>query len=99
LEVTSETGILGLSAFMALVLNAITMSWRVRKKFYEANLSDYTGMVTAFGIGLIAYLGGALFIHGAYPRYLYILLGVAYSMENVAKDVLQGSRKQVASKG
>ncbi len=88
LEVAAETGFLGLSAFMTLIVTAVVITWKARKKLLQANLSDYAGMVSAFGIGLFGYLVGAFFIHGAYPRYFYLLMGIGFSLEAVVMEML-----------
>lgn len=90
LEVAAETGILGLASFMALIVSVVSMGWRIRKKFLEANLFDYAGMTTAFSIGLLGYLVGAMFIHGAYPRYFYLLIGIGFALDKVAQNVING---------
>ena len=73
---------------MTLIVTAVVITWKARKKLLQANLSDYAGMVSAFGIGLFGYLVGAFFIHGAYPRYFYLLMGVGFSLEAVVMEML-----------
>jgi hypothetical protein len=36
--------------------------------------------VAAFGIALFGYLAGSLFLHLSYPRYLWLLVGIAFAM-------------------
>jgi len=88
IEVVTETGFFGLTAFMTIVVSSVVLVWKTRKKFLQANLSDYAGMVSGFGVGLIGYLTAAFFIHGAFPRYLFLLIGIAFSLQSVTRDVL-----------
>ena len=88
LEVASETGLLGLIAFFSLVGTALSTVYRTRLRFLKARMNNYAEMVTAFGIGFTGYLISAMFIHGAYPRYLYLLSGIALALKLVADNTL-----------
>ena len=56
------------------------------RKFLWENLHEYAQMTTGFMAGYIGYLVAATFIHGAYPRYLYFLVGVALSLKQLAQN-------------
>jgi len=88
LEVLAETGILGFSVFALIIFHSLRRIIRARAVFLHAYLSDYTGMATSFLIGLIGYLIASMFVHGAYPRYFYLLVGIALSLELVARNVV-----------
>lgn len=80
LEVAAETGVIGLIVFLLMVGLAFRGIIIARKAFQEAGMDDYANMVTGFGIGFGGYMLGALFAHAAYPRYFYLLLGIAYAL-------------------
>ena len=89
LEVAAETGIVGLIVFFMVLYysyRGIHDAWIAFKK---NNLEDYAGLVAVFGIGFLGYLTAALFIHGAYPRYLWLLVGLALALPQVAKNTLK----------
>ncbi len=88
LEVAAETGVAGLFAFGLILFTSFRDIVRARRTFLRANLQDYAGLVTGFGIGFLGYLVAALFIHGAFPRYLHVLLGIAWALPLVVKNVL-----------
>jgi O-antigen ligase len=80
LEVAAETGIIGLTVFLIMVGLAFRSILSARKKFMEAGLEDYAHMVTGFAIAFGGYMLAALFVHAAYPRYFYLLLGIAFAL-------------------
>jgi O-antigen ligase len=80
LEVAAETGIVGLSVFLLMVVLAFRSILSARKKFMEAGLEDYAHMVTGFAIAFGGYMLAALFVHAAYPRYFYLLIGIAFAL-------------------
>ncbi len=88
LEVAAETGVAGLFAFGLILFSTLRELVRARRQFLRANLQDYAGLVTGFGIGFLGYLVAALFIHGAFLRYLHVLLGIAWAMPLVVQNVI-----------
>ena len=86
LEITAETGIIGLATFALLIFVSIRTLLAARRKFLWENLHEYAQMTTGFMAGYIGYLVAATFIHGAYPRYLYFLVGVALSLKQLAQN-------------
>jgi putative inorganic carbon (hco3(-)) transporter len=88
LEVAAETGIIGLSIFFLVLyfsFRGIRQAWLTFKK---TGINPYADMVAFYGIAFAGYLTAALFIHGAYPRYLWLLVGLALSLPQVAKNTL-----------
>jgi O-antigen ligase len=96
LEVAAETGMIGLGVFLLVLyfsFRAIRQAWLV---FRRAGLKDYAGLVAVFGIGLVGYLTAALFIHGAYPRYFWLLIGLALALPQVAKDIPSEPKQELS---
>lgn len=83
LEVAAETGVFGLAVFLVMVGLAFRGILYARKGFMNAGMPDYANMVTGFGLGFGGYMIAALFAHAAYPRYFYLLLGVAYALPSI----------------
>ncbi|MDR3575820.1 MAG: O-antigen ligase family protein [Anaerolineaceae bacterium] len=87
LEVAAETGLVGFAVFMMVLYfsyQGIRRAWLV---FKRKELKEVAGLVVAFGIGMAGYLTAALFIHGAYPRYFWLLVGLALALPQVAQDI------------
>jgi O-antigen ligase len=95
LEVAAETGIVGLIAFMAIVVLAYRSILLARKKAINERDSEYTDMITGFGIAFTGYMLAAFFVHGAYPRYFYLLIGIAFALP-MAFNQLQNRGKKNA---
>jgi len=83
LEVAAETGILGLLAFGAILASVFQAVRRVHSRLQEWGERDMNSLVGAFSSGVAGYLGAAMFIHGAYPRYLWLLVGIALALPQV----------------
>jgi O-antigen ligase len=80
LEVAAETGIVGMAAFALLLLHPIAGTIRTRSALRDQGLSRDAQHVVAFGIALGGYLVGSLFLHLSYPRYFWLLLGIAIAV-------------------
>ncbi len=86
LEVLAEQGILGLLMF-GLVLFAVFNSLKkARMIFRKIALDEYADLALSIQIGFMGYLAAALFIHGAYPRNLWLLIGVGLAAQQTAKN-------------
>jgi O-antigen ligase len=85
LEVAAETGIVGAAAFAILLLHPIAGVIRTRSALRDEGLSRHAQHVVAFGIALFGYLVGSLFLHLSYPRYLWLLLGIALAVSALSE--------------
>lgn len=83
LEVAAEQGVIGLVVFLAMIWFAFRSILYARRRFREEGMEEYANMVTGFAIAFMGYLMSAVFVHAAYPRYFYLLLGIAYALPTV----------------
>jgi O-antigen ligase len=83
-EVAAETGLVGLGAFLALLWGAFRSLGEARSAAVDRAAHELGESLWALRAGLIAYLGSAVFIHAAYPRYLWLLLGLSLAAANLA---------------
>jgi O-antigen ligase len=94
IEIAAETGLLGLTAFGILVFGALRGLWATWKMFRNSNkiplgtTVPQAKIIAAFGVGLIGYLMAGMFIHDAYPRFLWMLIAIAFAMPNIAREEL-----------
>jgi O-antigen ligase len=86
LEVAAETGLLGLLAFGMLLSAALASVQQARTVFARQGLTQDAQLATAFGIALFGYLVASIFLHLTYPRYLWLLLGIALSLRPLAQS-------------
>jgi hypothetical protein len=52
-------------------------------------MEEYANMATGFGIAFVGYLLAALFVHAAYPRYFYLLIGIAFALPNLILEPVE----------
>lgn len=86
LEVAAEQGIVGLAVFLIMVWLAFRSALSAIRKFREIGMEDYANMATGFVIAFMGYMLSAVFIHAAYPRYFYLLLGIAFALPLIVEQ-------------
>lgn len=91
LELAAETGLAGLLAFGAMMAAAFVMLRDARRKLLARGLADDAAIAAALSIALIGYLVSSIFLHGAFQRYLWLLLGLSAAVTRLA------SRESAAS--
>ena len=84
LEIAAETGLFGLIVFGVILISIFSGIQKSKRLLAEANLAEYWGMINAFGIGLIGYLICSIFLHLTYPRFFWLLVGIALAIPQVA---------------
>jgi putative inorganic carbon (HCO3(-)) transporter len=90
LEVAAETGMVGLLAFGVLLAAALASVQQARTAFDRNDLTQDAQMATAFGIALLGYLVASIFLHLTYPRYFWLILGIALSLRPLAQACSPG---------
>ena len=91
LQVAAETGLAGILIFgwlLKTMMSSMLDAWR-KLKIYGA--TKYADMVLSFAAGVVGYLAAAMFIHGAYPRYFWLLAGIALAIPNVTKNIIENT--------
>jgi putative inorganic carbon (hco3(-)) transporter len=97
LETAAETGLAGLFVFGTLWWNVYTSLESSRRRLKEAGEQVYANLVLSIMIGIIGFLSAAFFIHAAYPRYMWLLIGLGLAIPQVADSILtRGIREQNA---
>lgn len=86
LEIAAETGLLGLSAFGILLALTFSGLIRAQKSLSQTGHWHEANMVSSFMIGIVGYLVASLFLHAAYPRYLWLLLGIALAVAQIISN-------------
>jgi putative inorganic carbon (hco3(-)) transporter len=86
LEIAAELGLAGLAVTGALILAAFRAIKRAYQQLQKIGDTATAQMVLSVGVGLSGYLFAATFIHDAYPRYFWLLIGIALSATEVARQ-------------
>jgi putative inorganic carbon (hco3(-)) transporter len=76
LELAAETGVVGLTVFLAIFGGLLLQLHHARRR-WAARRPDLADLATAFMLVLIAYLGTAVFLHLAIQRYLWLIVALA----------------------
>jgi O-antigen ligase len=76
LELLVETGILGFSCFMAIVFVTVRNLLRA-SRYWITRRPEYAHMCAAFMLAILAFLTTSLFLHLAFPRYYWLLMGLS----------------------
>ena len=96
LEILAETGVLGLSVFLLMVGISARTIQSAHAVLLKVGLRDYASMTVSFGIGFLGYMVAAIFVHAAYPRYFYLLIGIAFSLKKIAdNEIAKHPLKQI----
>jgi putative inorganic carbon (hco3(-)) transporter len=78
-EILAETGLVGGVAFAVLITSLFIQIQQTRARLKSSNWIEYYFIVTALEIAIVSYLISSLFLHGAYLRFLWILVGITLS--------------------
>jgi putative inorganic carbon (hco3(-)) transporter len=86
LEIAAETGIIGVSVFLAIVVTLLRQLWRARLRWMNRN-PEFSDLATALCLSLIAYQLTGVFLHLNFQAYYWLLLaliGVALNLMHSA---------------
>lgn len=96
LEIAADTGVVGLSAFLAIVGSTMVELLRLRTVFRRRR-PDLANLATSFFVALVAYLACGLFLHLSYQRYYWLLVALSASVVWVLRS--ERDRTPVATGG
>ncbi len=88
LEIAAESGLAGILVFTAIFASLYRAVRLARRRFEQAGAREEAEMVVSFGLALLGYLTAALFIHAAFPRYFWLLVGIGLALPPVAESLL-----------
>ncbi|MDZ7342968.1 MAG: O-antigen ligase family protein [candidate division KSB1 bacterium] len=74
-ELAAETGIIGITIFLAMVILVMYHLLQQRRYWSERD-PDLANIATALFLSIVSYLGTAIFLHLSYQRYYWLLLGL-----------------------
>jgi O-antigen ligase len=83
-EIASETGLAGMAAFAIIVVGAAAAIRSARRRFRAHGRTDLDGIGYAIGAALIGYLVTSVFLHMAFARFVWLLVGIAIALPNLA---------------
>lgn len=84
LELAAESGLAGLIAFGAMIIAGFAMLGRARRDLMARTLTTEAAIATALTVAVAGYLISSIFLHGAFQRYLWLLLGLSAAVTRLA---------------
>ena len=76
LEIAAETGVIGFSIFMAIVLGLMHQLWQLRLRWRQ-RYPDLANLATGFWLSIVGYLATGFFLHLSYSRYFWLLMALS----------------------
>jgi len=95
IEIAAELGLVGLSALGLILWKAGQSIWNTCRTLATQRRQQESRMVLSMGIGVLGYLAAAVFIHDAYPRYLWMLLGICLATSNLTSQEHEAGQTHV----
>ena len=86
LELLSEQGLVGFCIFMIFMVIVFRNLWQARDLFQFLGMNPEEQMSLAFMAGLAGYMVFYISKNSAYPNVFWILLGIAFSIAQVAEN-------------
>jgi putative inorganic carbon (HCO3(-)) transporter len=85
LELGAEGGLPLLGTFCVFMIWVLASLVRSRRLFQDAGDRPMAAIATAVALGLVGYLTSSVFLHGAFQRYLWLLVGLAGALYALAR--------------
>ena len=95
LQVAAETGLFGILVFGFLLFSMLRGTLDAWRKLKISGLDSQASMVLSVATGIVGYLGAAMFIHAAYPRYFWVLAGIALAIPSVVENTLNNTKDEL----
>lgn len=93
-QILAEHGLMGGVLFLFIMWVILYGLFAAERELEEIGLHDEAGMAAALLVGLAGYLTAGIFLHNAYPRFFWLLLGIALTFPNIAKQ--ERKKRQLA---
>lgn len=84
-EIASETGLLGLITFAAVIVTAFLALRRARRAFEGRGDRELAVVAVTVGVAIASYLVASVFLHETHLRYLALYLGFAIALTRMAR--------------
>lgn len=92
LELGAELGTLGLAIFLAIPLLLLRDLRALRLGLWERGRPDLSRLAASFSLVLLAYLGAGVFLHLAFERYYWFMVGMTAAAAGVLEKMSSSLR-------
>ena len=93
-ELAAETGAIGFSFFMAIILLVTYPLWKFRRNFARSH-PDLVNLATPLLLAVVAFLGTSIFLHLSYQRYYWLIIGLAGAGVQILQTEVSKTNDQV----
>jgi O-antigen ligase len=95
LEIAAERGIFGFFLFIAIVTLTLAQAFKAEKAFKELGNKSMADLSALLGISILTYLITAIFLHDAFPRFFWLIVGLAWAAPQCADYSMRISRSKL----
>ena len=86
LQIAAERGIVGFLCFAAIIYFTFQALNRARSRFLDLKLNELANLSAAMSTSLVGYLVAAFFLHDAFLRYFWLLIGISWAFLQVSRS-------------
>lgn len=97
LETAAELGLVGLGVLALVLVASLRSVLGAFRALRNAGDRLYSELILSIGVGLIGYVSAAVFIHDAFPRYFWLLVGLSLSAKEVARRATENNLGEARS--
>lgn len=93
-EILAETGIIGFLAFAGIVFFLFRGLARMKSEIVmSGNQKEWLSYISAVQVSLVGYLFSAIFLHGAYIRFFWILTALSLALLQILYETLSSNQR------
>lgn len=94
LEIAAEQGVIGLAVFLSMLWAMFSMMRRSQQMLHDAGCEYDAEMIGSIEYGMFGYLCAAWFLHMAFPRPFWFMVGLTMASLHVAKNEVALQREK-----
>lgn len=94
LEIAAERGIVGLLSFLTLIALVAGMAARGWREAVALGQPAAASMIAGLAVGFGAYLVAGIFLHDAFPRYFWLMIGLFLAVPGLVRNLGEGAQPQ-----
>jgi len=89
LELLAQMGLMGATAYALILFMLFRGLWRAKRRLMMIDRTDLIPWITSIQLALIGYHVTSIFLHGAFIRYLWLLVAIAASSTVAVSGLVQ----------
>ncbi len=96
LQVMAETGVLGIISFFGIIISLfIGLAKAAKRVTRNTNLIGWLPWINSLQVALVGYLTAAIFLHGAYIRFFWILVALSLTAIQLIDDSFTNDKQSL----